>query len=210
MGSADTDGAATWSLVLATMVSGHVPTDDREVGSKDRFLAELRRLGAPWDRDADPVHVTASALIVGHRGVVLHRHRRLGRWMQPGGHLEYLEAPSQGALRESEEETGLAVVHPPDGPRLVHLDVHTASAGHTHLDLRYLVIGDGSDPAPPPGESPDVRWCTWEEAFALADEALAGALVVAGALWAERGRQWLDTLRIRTSEIRRGGTHHER
>ena len=48
-------------------------------------------------------------------------------------------------------------------PPLAHLDVHAGGRGHTHLDLRYLLAVDGDDePAPPAGESQDVRW------FALA------------------------------------------
>ncbi len=69
------------------------------------------------------------------------------------------------------------------GPRLIHLDVHEAALGHTHLDLRYLLFGSDDDPHPPPGESPEARWYDWDEAAATADEALAPALVVARAEW---------------------------
>lgn len=99
--------------------------------------------------------------------------------MQPGGHVDPGESPWDAARRESQEETGLAVRHPAEGPRLLHLDVHEAAKGHTHLDLRYLLLAPDEDPAPPPGESPEVRWYTWDEARALADEALTGALDVA-------------------------------
>ncbi len=130
----------------------------------------------PFDREADPTHVTASGIVVGPRGVVLHRHRRLGRWLQPGGHLDPGELPEEAVVRECSEETGLAVAHPAVGPRLVHVDVHDAVAGHVHLDLRYLLEGGDRDPAPQRGESPDVAWFSWDAATALADEALVGAL----------------------------------
>ena len=61
-------------------------------------------------------------------------------------------------------------------PRLIHVDVHDAANGHTHLDLRYLLIAPDRDPTPPPGESPEARWFGWEEATAVADPALVGAL----------------------------------
>ena len=122
-----------------------------------RFLFELERLAAPCDEHAGPVHVTASGLVVGRRGTVLHRHKRLGIWMQPGGHIDAGESPATAARREATEELGLAVEHPAAGPLLVHLDVHDAAFGHTHLDLRYLLLGADDDPHPPPGESPDAR-----------------------------------------------------
>ena len=67
--------------------------------------------------------------------------------------------PDDAALREATEELGLAVEHPAAGPLLIHLDVHEAAHAHTHLDLRYLLLGADADPMPPPDESPDARWC---------------------------------------------------
>jgi hypothetical protein len=55
------------------------------------------------------------------------------------------------------------------------VDVHDGGRGHTHLDLRYLLAADG-EPAPAPGESPDVAWFGWDEALALADAGLVAAL----------------------------------
>jgi 8-oxo-dGTP pyrophosphatase MutT (NUDIX family) len=146
-------------------------------------LAELDRLEDPCSEGAGPVHVTASAIVVGSRGTVLHLHKRLGRWMQPGGHIDPGESPPVAARREAIEELGLDVVHPEFGPLLIHLDVHEAALGHTHLDLRYLLLGSGDDPHPPPGESPEARWYDWDDAAAMADDALAPALVVARAEW---------------------------
>jgi len=162
-------------------VGAHRPTDAREADARTQVLEALRRLREPFDEHAGPVHVTGSAVVVGRRGTVLHLHKRLHRWLQPGGHLEPGEAPSDAALRESEEETGLALSHPGAGPRLIHVDVHPAAKGHTHLDLRYLLVAADADPAPAPGESPHVRWYPWDEAVDLADDALVGALRVARA-----------------------------
>ena len=157
----------------------HTPADRRETAATRRILDSLDSLPRPFDEEADLVHVTGSAVVVGRRGTVLHLHKRLHRWMQPGGHIDPHEAPWDAALRESEEETGLALSHPPDGPRLIHVDVHDAAKGHTHLDLRYLLLAPDLDPQPPPGESPEARWFPWDDALAMADAALSGALEVA-------------------------------
>jgi 8-oxo-dGTP pyrophosphatase MutT (NUDIX family) len=168
---------------LTALVAAHAATSTREEAAKERFLSELARLADPCDEHADLTHVTASAIVVGRRGTVLHLHKRLGRWMQPGGHIDPGETPPVAARREALEELGLAVEHPADGPHLIHLDVHEAALGHIHLDLRYLLLGADADPAPPPGESPEARWCSWEEAEAQADDALRGALGLARAEW---------------------------
>lgn len=139
-------------------------------------MRELDRLENPFDRNADPVHVTASAVVVGPRGTVLHRHRRLGTWMQPGGHIDAGERPEEAAVRETVEETGLSPRHPPSGQCLLHVDVHRAPVCEAHLDLRFLLLAPDDDPRPAAGESPDAAWFAWDDAEALADDALIGAL----------------------------------
>jgi 8-oxo-dGTP pyrophosphatase MutT (NUDIX family) len=161
---------------LRRLVVGFDAITDREIASQARFLAELDRLADPFDRNADPVHVTGSAIVTGPRGTVLHLHKRLGIWMQPGGHVDPGEHPWEAALRETREETGLPVRHPDGRPELIHLDAHQAGP-HFHLDLRYLLLSDDVDPLPPPGESQHVRWFSLPDAIDVADDALIDGLV---------------------------------
>ncbi|MGA1362239.1 MAG: NUDIX hydrolase [Ilumatobacteraceae bacterium] len=162
----------------------HSPVDDRERESIARFGELVHTLERPFDEEAGPVHVTASAIVVSDAGdkVALHLHKRLGMWLQPGGHIEPGEHPAQAALREAAEETGVPVRHARDGGLFMHVDVHPGPKGHTHLDLRYLVRAPEVAPAPAEGESTEVAWFGWDEAQALADPGLAGALVAARAL----------------------------
>ena len=159
---------------VAADIAAHQPADDREADSCAQVLTALRDLTSPFDREAQATHITGSAVVVGPRGVLLHLHKRIGRWMQPGGHLDPGEWPAEAAAREAAEETGITATHPAGGPVLWHVDAHPAG-GHLHLDLRYLLEGDG-DPAPPEGESPHVAWFGLDEAITMVDESLRAAL----------------------------------
>ena len=155
--------------------------DEREASSIERFLVAFDVLEAPLDQESDPIHVTGSGIVVGPRGVVLLEHKRLGIWLQPGGHIDPDETPWDAALRESREETGLEVAFagPVDDagiPELLHVDVHEGGRGHTHLDLRYLIDGGDADPDPPEGESQQIDWFTWDAAVNRADPGLRGIL----------------------------------
>ena len=161
---------------LCAHFSAAIPCDERERRSIDEFLRTVPSLARPFDEGADLRHVTGSAIVVGSRGVLLHRHKRLNMWLQPGGHIEADETPAEAAAREAHEETGLPIRHPRSGPWLVHLDVHPGPHGHTHFDVRYLVNAPDDDPSPLEGESPDAAWFDWDEAIDMVDPGLSGAL----------------------------------
>jgi hypothetical protein len=68
------------------------------------------------------------------------------------------------------------VVHHLDPPELFHVDVHPGPKGHTHYDLRYVLVAPPLDPIPGPDESPDVFWFDFDAATARCEPALAPAL----------------------------------
>ncbi len=173
---------------LRAQLSAHGPGDAREARSLARIRGLLAWLPHPFDEHADPTHVTASGIVLDEGGrLLLHRHKRLGRWLQPGGHLDPGELPWQAAHRETAEETGLDAVHPDTGPLLVHVDVHEGPRGHVHLDLRYLLHADSRTPLlPASGESPDVAWWSAAEVAERGDASTVAALVAAHRRMASR------------------------
>ncbi len=168
------------SLVATILASFNErpPVNEREQASRDLFRTELARLNDPCNEDADTTHLTASVILVGPKGLCLHRHKRLGIWLQPGGHIDPGELASDAAMREAFEETGMRAVHYAHTPKLIHVDAHDGPRGHFHLDLRYAMWAD-EEPSPPEGESQDVRWYSWAEALTLTEPGLAG---IVGAL----------------------------
>jgi 8-oxo-dGTP pyrophosphatase MutT (NUDIX family) len=83
------------------------------------------------------------ALLDASRFLLL-RHRKLGRWLQPGGHLESGdESVFAAALREAREETGIESFEFPIGEAILDVDVHPIPAHgpdppHFHYDIRHL------------------------------------------------------------------------
>jgi len=176
-----------------------VPGDEEEARDRGRILDFVRLHDDPFDRRIVEGHLTGSAVTVSHDGalVLLLHHRKLDRWLQPGGHADPGErAGEQVALREALEETGIRglSLHP-RAPRPLDVDVHEipARAGepaHDHLDLRYLVVAPAAAVvAPDLAELHAIRWVSWDETDALSPDAgLRRALAKARALVApQRG-----------------------
>lgn len=165
---------------LRASIEALVAVDEREAFSIKATLDRLTWPGDPFVENANAHHVTASGFILSTRGVILHRHRRLGIWVQPGGHVDQGESPATAAQRECTEETGLAVRHP-DPIELFHVDVHPGPKGHTHYDLRYVLLAPGIDPMPPPSESPEVYWFSFDQAIERCEPTLVAAIKKLGA-----------------------------
>ena len=137
---------------LLDLLRGYVPSDPNEVRDVAAVIDLLERDGAAGLHRShfSPGHLTASGFVRNGDGVLLIHHDRLGRWMQPGGHIELEDHSIEvAALREIEEETGIAGVV---SLGLLDVDVHRIPAGkgepsHLHLDLRWAFEGVGEPSA---------------------------------------------------------------
>ena len=164
-----------------SLLANHHPADDKEARDLVRIQSLIAAHPDICSSHCEAGHVTASAVIVEleSRRTLLHYHKRLGRWLQVGGHLERETDIAQAALREAREETGLPDLrfHPAkDAASLIDIDVHTIPRSgdqteHLHLDFRYvLVTSQPSALAPDKGESTRFRWLSFAQALDLGDE----------------------------------------
>jgi len=116
-----------------------------------------------FERACVPGHYTGSAWLVSADGgrVLLTHHRKLDRWLQPGGHADGDTDLARVALREAEEETGLTGLELEPG--IYDLDRHRipargADPEHWHYDVRFVVRALGSEQFTVSDESHALAW----------------------------------------------------
>lgn len=152
-------------------------TDELADKSQELILMLLQHSEQPFSQQQyAPGHITATAVVLSPdlRQVLLVHHKKLQRWLLPGGHVEESDVTLEmAALRETGEETGV-----PTGPGLglVGMDVHGIPPRkehpyHQHHDLMFAFRAESleirlSD------ESDSVQWCAIDNA-AFDNHALA-------------------------------------
>ena len=137
------------------------PKDD--AGEVAAFLRLAAEGGIAYRRERLAGHFTASSWLVsgdGRRTLLTH-HRKLGRWLQLGGHADGDEDLSRVALKEAEEESGLTGLTVE--PRIYDLDrhwipEHKGVPGHWHYDVRFVVYAGDSEEFAVSEESIDLAW----------------------------------------------------
>ena len=144
----------------------------------DQIRALVMNREKCFDRDCLPGHITASCWIVSHdlACVLLTHHRKLGSWLQLGGHADGETCVLDVALREAREESGMQefrVISPVSNPPTsgsqgapgvpFDVDVHQIPArknepAHEHHDIRYLLVAEPDQALVISEESIDLRW----------------------------------------------------
>ncbi len=119
------------------------------------------------------IDFTVAVFIVRGREVLLVHHRRLGRWLPVGGHIELDEDPEAAALREAQEESGYEIEllgeRPPTtepGTRALiaprFLDIHRITTTHEHIGMIYWARPRGGQLSLAAEEHHDIRWVPLE------------------------------------------------
>jgi 8-oxo-dGTP pyrophosphatase MutT (NUDIX family) len=176
--------ANTWAS--HEIQSGRNRLRDSEMATK--FRSFVTDHPGCFDRRNLPGHITGSALITNRSlsRVLLTHHRKLGIWLQLGGHSDGVPDPSKVAMSEALEESGLSHIEffPYEGilfgkslrqeagiypPIPFDLDSHVIPKSakdpeHWHFDVRYLLFADDTIPFQISEESLDLKWFTLSEA----------------------------------------------
>ena len=116
-------------------------------------------------------NVTVYVLNQETKKFLLVKHKKIGKWLAPGGHIEANETSDNAALRETKEETGLTVNL--IGERLprktdlvrpfgIQLNVIKPEE-HEHMDLIYLAIPEPGQITMNKEETDGIEWFSLEQ-----------------------------------------------
>ena len=126
------------------LLTAFMSDDPQQLRVRNEMVTFLDAHPDALHRSSVDGHLTGSAVVVDAHveNVLLLFHRKLKRWLQPGGHADGDSNLAGVAQREASEETGiedLRVVQP-----AIDLDIHEVSPPgedrHLHLDVRFVVI----------------------------------------------------------------------
>ena len=102
--------------------------------------------------------------------ILLVKHKKFNKWVQPGGHIEDEETPEEAALRETYEETGIKVKllgerfpREDDFIKPLGIQKNRNKEGDVHIDIIYAGIPINDDEAQASDESIDIHWFTRKE-----------------------------------------------
>ena len=160
---------------LTELLADYAQRNSGEQSCVERVSELVRKYPNCFERSCLPGHVTASAWIVSadRRRFLLTHHRKLGRWLQLGGHADGDPDVFAVALREAREESGMETFDwlgaPGDGsdPVPIDVDVHRIPArpgepAHEHHDIRFLLAARPGQELKISAESVALKWFAWE------------------------------------------------
>jgi len=127
---------------------------------------------------------TATAYVVDQGKVLLVKHRKFGKWLPPGGHIEINEIPTEAAKREVLEETGYEIefvkeehcwieawngrsIERPYMCVVFEVPEHGNEPAHQHIDLIYVAHLVPGKKRQEVREIEESRWFTFEEILAM-------------------------------------------
>lgn len=168
-------------MPLREIIEKYIPSCEQEREDKRMLLKYIDENPDILLRSNETAHFSASAWVVNpeHTQVLMLYHNIYNSWSWPGGHADGEEDLLSVALREVQEETGIADIRPASED-VYSLEILTVNAHfkkgryvvpHLHLNLTYLLEADDSQAVhSKPDENSAVRWFPLDEAVAASTE----------------------------------------
>ena len=151
---------------LIQLLSVYKPADAADDARRSHVKDFVESTPDCFERTHVAGHITGSAWVVDKTGekVLLTHHKKLGKWLQLGGHADGNPDVLATALREAEEESSLPNLKPVSNA-IFDVDVHSIPARpeepeHLHYDIRFLVRATGQEKFTVSDESNTLAWVT--------------------------------------------------
>jgi 8-oxo-dGTP pyrophosphatase MutT (NUDIX family) len=141
------------------------PIDEQEIADKVKMLQFLDAREDCFERSLSIGHFTGSCWIVNHNGTkfLLTLHKKIGRWLQLGGHADGDQDLARVSLKEAREESGLRHIELLS-EEIFDIGVHLIAEyngipAHYHYDVRFLMrASDPQEDIRISDESDDLKW----------------------------------------------------
>lgn len=114
----------------------------------------------------------ASAFVIdpNTKKILLVKHKKFKKWVQPGGHMEHGEVPEETAVREVYEETGIKIKllgerfpRENDFIRPLAIQKNRNEMGELHIDITYPAVPINDKNLVMSDESTAIGWFSRDE-----------------------------------------------
>lgn len=130
---------------LLSLLENYIPLNREEQFSKDMIINFVKNNKDCFLRSNMAGHITASCWLLSPNSeeILLTHHKKIGLWLQLGGHADGDHDVRRVALMEAREESGIeGIVMVDDGifDAEVHaIAEHQGVPAHLHYDVRFLM-----------------------------------------------------------------------
>lgn len=154
------------------LLSTYTPSNTRELEARRRMIRFVEKNDDCFLRSNLSGHITGSCWLVcpEQTHVLLTHHKKIGTWLQLGGHADGNGDLLATALQEATEESGIAGILPIEisifDLDIHHIKEHKGVPAHLHYDVRFALIAPNKNFSVS-DESHDLAWIN---IAALADD----------------------------------------
>ncbi|HSC24982.1 MAG TPA: NUDIX hydrolase [Candidatus Babeliales bacterium] len=153
-------------VTLKQLLGLYSPDNNAEKESKERILTFLDHYPDAFERSLEVGHITASCWLLNKNNThaLLTHHRKLGMWIQLGGHCDGDRDVLSVAIKEAQEESGIIGIRPVT-TTIFDIDVHEnpeskKEKAHYHYDIRFLLQVISDEKIVVSDESHALAWVT--------------------------------------------------
>lgn len=164
-------------LLKMEILKQFTPLSEEEKQYKNKMLQLYESKGEKaFSRNNLEAHFTASAWIINSitQEILLLHHKKLNKWLQPGGHADGEKDLEKVARKEVYEETGLKNLQL-ISKKVYDIDIHLIPENkgipeHYHYDVRFAYFCERKEETKINSESNDFQWIKIKQVASLTQE----------------------------------------